>query len=83
MLSLCLYCSNLCFNALIPSRSQQNEPIELHIGGLFDFDHPLIDHGQRDSQAAQIAITEINNRRQDLFNNLYTLTLLVNNSRVE
>jgi hypothetical protein len=62
--------------------NQQNKPIVLYIGALFNFDNPFIDNGQYDLQAAQIAIDEINLRYHDLFNGRYTLTLLSNNSRV-
>jgi len=54
----------------------------LHIGALFDFDHPLIDNGQRDLQAAELAINEINRQNQELFDGLYTLKLLTNNTQV-
>jgi hypothetical protein len=59
-----------------------HQSIVLHIGGLFDFDHPTIDNGRQDIQAAKMAIDEINSRQRDLFHGLYTLELLANNSRV-
>jgi hypothetical protein len=60
-----------------------SKSIVLHIGALFDFEHPSIDNGREDLQAAEMAIDEINNRQKDLFNGLYTLKLLSNNSRVD
>jgi hypothetical protein len=67
---------------ILINANQENKPITLHIGGLFNSDNPLLDNGQQDLQAAQIAIDEINLRSHDLFNSRYTLTLLSNNSRV-
>jgi hypothetical protein len=64
------------------NENRSNESIVLHIGALFDFEHPSIDHGRQDLQAAQLAIDDINIRYQDLFNGSYTLELLSNNSRV-
>jgi hypothetical protein len=63
--------------------NQLNKSIVLHIGGLFNFEHSSVDHGPKDLQAAQMAIEEINNRRNDLFNGTYVLKLLSNNSRVD
>jgi hypothetical protein len=60
---------------ILISTNQQNKPIVLHIGALFN-------SGQYDLQAAQIAIDEINLRYQELFYSRYKLTLLSNNSRV-
>jgi hypothetical protein len=67
---------------ILSTAEQRNKSIVLHIGGLFDFDHPSIDNGRQDFQAAQMAIDEINTRYHDLFNGVYTLSLLANNSRV-
>ena len=59
-----------------------NQTIVLHIGALFDFEHPSNDNGRQDLRAAQLAIDEINTRRIDLFDGRYTLQLLANNSQV-
>jgi hypothetical protein len=67
---------------ILINANQKNKPINLYIGALFNSDNSLIDNGQQDLQAAQLAIDEINLRYQDLFNGRYTLTLLANNSRV-
>jgi hypothetical protein len=67
---------------LLINENQSNKSIILHIGALFDFEHPSIDNGRQDIQAAQMAINEINTRQKDLFHGLYTLKLLANNSRV-
>ncbi|CAF2081718.1 unnamed protein product [Rotaria magnacalcarata] len=55
----------------------------IHIGALFDFEHPSVDTGRQDLQAAQIAITEINHRHKDLFYGNYVLQLISNNSRCD
>ena len=60
-----------------------NPSIVLHIGALFDFEHPSNDNGRQDLRAAQLAIDEINTRRIDLFDGRYTLQLLANNSQVK
>jgi ABC-type branched-subunit amino acid transport system substrate-binding protein len=76
-------CSIICIFILTNSSTYGDEQSRtIHIGALFDNDHPTVNHGQQDLQAAQIAIDEINRRRQELFHGLYTLTLLSNNSRV-
>ncbi len=62
--------------------NRSNKSIVLHIGALFDFEHSSINNGREDLRAAQMAIDEINSR-QDLFNGVYTLELLSNNSRVD
>jgi hypothetical protein len=67
---------------ILINANQKNKPINLYMGALFNSDNSLIDNGQQDLQAAQLAIDEINLRYQDLFNGRYTLTLLANNSRV-
>jgi hypothetical protein len=67
---------------LFINENQSNKSIVLHIGGLFDLEHPFIDNGRQDIQAAQMAIKEVNERRKDLFHGRYTLNLLANNSRV-
>jgi len=67
---------------LLINENQSNKSIILHIGALFDLEHPSIDNGRQDIQAAQMAIDEINTRQKDLFHGLYTLKLLANNSRV-
>lgn len=59
-----------------------NQTLVLHIGALFDFEHPSNDNGRQDLRAAQFAIDEINTRRIDLFNGRYTLQLLANHSQV-
>ena len=57
---------------------EQSSIKTIHLGALFDFDHS----GQDDFQAAQLAIEEINDRRNEIFNGSYQLVLLSNNSRV-
>lgn len=56
--------------------------IVLHIGGLFDFEYTSKHNGEKEFQAAQLAIDEINSRSKDLFNEKYILKFLSNNSRV-
>ncbi|CAF1614382.1 unnamed protein product, partial [Rotaria sp. Silwood1] len=68
---------------ILSNGNQTNKSTTLHIGALFDFDHLSKDNGRHELQAAQIAIEEINFRQKDLFNGLYTLTLLSNNSRCD
>jgi hypothetical protein len=79
-----MYSQCLLFLILIilNNADQQTKPFVLHIGALFDSEHPTIDHGRQDLQAAQLAIEEINRRQNELFNGSYTLRLLANNSRV-
>jgi hypothetical protein len=54
----------------------------LHIGALFNSSNPLIDHSQEELQAAQLAIAEINQRYEELFDGHYQLALLSNHSKV-
>ncbi|CAF2702261.1 unnamed protein product [Rotaria sp. Silwood2] len=68
---------------ILSNGNRTNKPTTLNIGALFDFDHLSKDNGRHELQAAQIAIHEINLRQKDLFNGLYTLTLLSNNSRCD
>ncbi|CAF2579887.1 unnamed protein product [Rotaria sp. Silwood2] len=68
---------------ILINANQENKPIALHIGGLFNSGNLFINNGQYDLQAAQIAIDEINQRYHDLFNGRYTLTLLSNNSKCD
>ena len=63
--------------------SQQDKSAVIHIGALFDCEHPSINNGRQDLQAAQMAVEEINRRQHDLFQANYTLALLSNNSRVD
>jgi hypothetical protein len=79
-----MYSQYLIFLILIilSNANRADKSIVLHIGALFDFEHPSIDNGRQDLQAAQMAIDEINFRQKDLFNGQYTLKLLSNNSRV-
>jgi hypothetical protein len=67
---------------ILINANQQNKPIALHIGALFNSDNSSLDNGQYDLQVAQIAINEINDHYHELFNGRYILTLLSNNSRV-
>ncbi|CAF4436667.1 unnamed protein product, partial [Adineta steineri] len=60
-----------------------NKPTVLHIGALFNYDKTLINHGQRDLQAAQMATDDINHRYQEIFNGRYILNLLSNNTRCD
>lgn len=59
-----------------------HEPVILNIGALFDFEHSSIGESRQELQSAQIAIDEVNRRNEDLFNGLYRLRLIANNSRV-
>ncbi|CAF3671346.1 unnamed protein product [Rotaria sp. Silwood1] len=68
---------------ILINANQENKPIVLHIGGLFNTDNPFINNGQYDLQAAQMAISEINQRYNDLFNGHYILNLLSNNSKCD
>ncbi|CAF4926947.1 unnamed protein product, partial [Rotaria sp. Silwood1] len=68
---------------ILINANQENKPIVLHIGGLFNTDNPFINNGQYDLQAAQMAISEINQRYYDLFNGHYILNLLSNNSKCD
>ncbi|CAF0871402.1 unnamed protein product [Adineta ricciae] len=63
--------------------NEDNKPITLHIGGLFDHENPLMNHGQKDLYAAQMAIKEINSRSDELFNNRYVFELASNNSKCD
>jgi hypothetical protein len=67
---------------ILINAKQEKQPIALHIGALFNSDNLSINNGQQDLQAAQMAIDEINFRYEELFDGLYTLTLLANDSRV-
>ncbi|UJR14921.1 hypothetical protein I4U23_001903 [Adineta vaga] len=63
--------------------NEENEPIILHIGALFDHENPLINHGQKDLHAAEMAVKEINTRSHELFNGRYILKLVSNNSKCD
>ncbi|CAF1393101.1 unnamed protein product [Adineta steineri] len=68
---------------ILINANQENKPTILHIGALFNYDNSLINHGQRDLQAAQMATDDINHRYQEIFNGRYILTLLSNNTRCD
>lgn len=68
---------------ILINADQETKPIALHIGGLFNYGNSFINNGQYDLQAAQMAIDEINNRSNELFNNRYQLILLSNNTKVK
>ncbi|CAF4355794.1 unnamed protein product, partial [Rotaria magnacalcarata] len=68
---------------LIDANQDNNTPISLHIGGLFNYDNSFINNGKYDLQAARMAIDEINDRYDELFNGRYKLNLLSNNSKCD
>ncbi|CAF3763691.1 unnamed protein product [Rotaria socialis] len=68
---------------LIDANQDNSAPISLHIGGLFNYDNSFINNGKYDLQAARMAIDEINDRYDELFDGRYTLNLLSNNSKCD
>lgn len=62
--------------------TQSAEPIDIHIGALFDLRHSSLSNGRDELRAAELAIEDINTQAKDLFHGRYRLRLLSNNSRV-
>ncbi|UJR31761.1 hypothetical protein I4U23_019239 [Adineta vaga] len=63
--------------------NRANEPIEIHIGALFDLGYSSVHNGREELRAAELAIKDINLQSEELFQRRYTLQLLSNDSRCD
>ncbi len=68
---------------ILTNDNRADKPMVLHIGALFDSEHPSIYNGRQELHAAEMATEDINLQHEYLFDGLYTLRLLSNNSRVD
>ncbi|CAF1299178.1 unnamed protein product [Adineta ricciae] len=79
MYSLCL----ILFVIISYCDTQTVEPIDIHIGALFDLRYSSLPNGRDELRAAELAIEDINAQTNNLFQGRYRLRLLSNNSQCD